>query len=128
MVARAYQPFSEYSHRLKSFNSFVASISDVMEHSNTAVCAPKPPLLSSYGPYSCQKSSGFEIMRLFHIERNAETKKNCTGTFICRSFVAAATLIGLKIQLRRVLIKIYRIIIYRYDRTDSKSIFQKLRI
>ena len=76
VVARAYQPFSEYSHRLKSFNSFVASISDVMEHSNTAVCAPKPPLLSSYGPYGCQKSSGFEIMRLFHIERNAETEKN----------------------------------------------------
>ena len=73
MVARAYQSFSEYSHRLKSFNSFVASIFDVMERPNTAVCAPKIPLLSPYGPYGCQKSSDFEIMRRPH-RKNAETK------------------------------------------------------
>ena len=48
--------------RIFSSSNFIAgSICDVMERPNTAVRfrpAPTTPLLSSYGPYGCQKLSG----------------------------------------------------------------------
>ena len=69
VVARAYQPFSEYSHRLVSSYQLVVSIYDVMERPNTAVLrksGPNNTLLSSCWPYGCQKSSEFLIMRMFN--------------------------------------------------------------
>ena len=42
VVARAYQPFSEYSHRLISSQ---LQFCDVIERPNTAVCAPTTPSL-----------------------------------------------------------------------------------
>ena len=47
--------------RIFSSSNFIAgSICDVMERPNTAVRAPTTPLLSSYGPYGCQKLSGHD--------------------------------------------------------------------